>query len=119
MKYYIKAFIHYAVFSTRANRAEYWYFVLFSFIVSILLLILGVILETDLLPAVYNLIALVPSLAVAVRRMHDIDKSGWWILVNLLPIVGWIIFIYLAVQKGTEGPNRFGQPPEVLMENDL
>ena len=59
----------------------------------------------------WSLANLLPGIAIAVRRMHDLDKSGWWILINLIPIVGWIIYIVWACQKGTSGNNRFGADP--------
>ena len=91
----------YADFNGRASRPEYWWFVLFSFIVSIL---------TMFLPFVSLIAALalfLPSLAAAVRRLHDIDKSGWWLLLVLVPLAGLVI-IYFLCQRGTEGQNRFG-----------
>jgi uncharacterized membrane protein YhaH (DUF805 family) len=94
-------FSKYADFNGRASRPEYWWFVLFSFIVSIL---------TMALPFVSLIAALalfLPSLAAAVRRLHDIDKSGWWLLLVLVPLAGLVI-IYFLCQRGTQGQNRFG-----------
>jgi uncharacterized membrane protein YhaH (DUF805 family) len=95
-------FSKYVDFNGRASRPEYWWFFLFSFIVSIL---------TMALPIVSLIAALaffLPSLAVAVRRLHDIDKSGWWLLLLLLPLVGFIVLIVFLCQGGTQGQNRFG-----------
>lgn len=97
----------YVDFQGRARRAEFWWFVLFS----VLCQIAGQVLGGDILETLVALGLLVPSVAVGVRRMHDIDKSGWWLLLWLLPVVGWIILIYFSAQIGTVGPNRFGPDP--------
>ena len=96
-------FVKYATFKGRATRSEYWYFTLFMVIVSALL--------TQLFPHNGDLIAslffLVPSIAVRCRRLHDINRSGWWQLLMFLPIIGWIILlIWLATGSKDEG-NRF------------
>jgi uncharacterized membrane protein YhaH (DUF805 family) len=91
----------YADFTGTAKRSEYWWFVLFLVIGSA---ILGVI--SNKLSLVFTLLTLLPSLAVAARRLHDIDRSGWWQLVGLIPLVGWLIMIYWLVQPSQ--PNRYG-----------
>lgn len=112
MKWYIKVLKNYAVFTGRAHRTEYWMFFLFNLIVSFLLgIVIGIlqsITNTDqtILNNIYQLALIIPSIAVGVRRMHDTDHSGWWIIV---PIVNLIF----CIQKGTEGINRFGSPPEL------
>lgn len=96
----------YAHFEGRASRREFWYFVLANFLISVILGvvegILGISPETDrsVLTDIYSLLVLVPSVAVAARRLHDIDKSGWWMVVPLYNI-------YLFFQKGHPGTNRF------------
>lgn len=107
-------FSKYVTFSGRARRAEYWWFVLFSFIVSIVLTaidfgVLGV--RSGLLGNIWSLAVLLPSLAVAARRLHDTDRSAWWLLVFLIPLIGFIVLIVFFAQKGTEGGNRFGRDP--------
>ena len=129
-------FSKYVTFSGRASRSEYWYWVLFVVIVQIIGNILDAlagtrIRSTDVTTATgetvtvwtstYNnvgyisgivgLILLLPSISVAVRRLHDTDRSGWWWWLNLIPCVGWIILIVFYVLPGTPGPNRFGPPP--------
>lgn len=106
-------FNNYATFEGRARRSEYWYFVLASFLISVILSILDSILGTQmpvdvatdekqgLISGVYSLLVLIPSIAVGVRRLHDSNKSGWWLL---LPLYN----LYLLIRKGTEGANRFG-----------
>lgn len=97
-------FNNYANFNGRASRSEFWYWVLFVVLVGVFLDIVGI----ELLSIVFALGTLVPYFAVAARRLHDIDKSGWWLLLSLVPIIGAVVLIYWWVQKGTEGPNRFG-----------
>lgn len=114
-------FQKYATFSGRAMRSEYWFFVLFNFLGGFVLGLIDGMLFASVDPAtghassgplglIFSLATLLPGLAVGVRRLHDLDKSGWWILINIIPIVGWIIFIVWAATKGTEGPNKFGPP---------
>src|SRR5512147_2937684 len=79
-------FQKYVVFDGRATRSEYWWFVLFTFLAS---LALGFV--SDLLSSLFSLAVLLPSLAVGARRLHDIDKSAWWLLLWLVPIIGWIV----------------------------
>ncbi len=102
----------YATFSGRARRAEYWYFQLFNMVAVALIAfvaISGSFIAMGLL-FVYILASLLPSLAVTVRRLHDIDFSGWWILISLIPFGGLVLFFF-TVMAGTKGPNRFGEDP--------
>ncbi len=103
----------YADFNGRAPRSEYWWWVLAYAIAYFIVAIVGGILGKlgMFLPLLFALAILVPTLAVAVRRLHDVDKSGWWVLIALVPIVGGLILLYFAVQRGTIGPNQFGEDP--------
>lgn len=120
MNWYIKCFKHYADFSGRASRREYWMFVWFNFIISFILGFLDGLagwevsgdMNLGILSLVYMLIALLPSLSVAVRRLHDIDKSGWSYLLGLIPIIGWILLIVYFCKAGTDGPNTYGPQPQ-------
>ncbi|HZC85316.1 MAG TPA: DUF805 domain-containing protein [Rubrobacter sp.] len=119
MSWYLEALKKYAVFSGRSRRMEYWYFVLFNIIVSIVLGAIDGLLGTrgsgmgaGLLSGIYGLAILIPSLAVTVRRLHDIDRSGWWILVALVPLIGTIVLLVFALLDGTPGPNRYGPNPK-------
>lgn len=100
----------YATFSGRAARSEYWYWTLFTVIIQIVAAILDGILDLTLLETILSFALLLPSLAVAVRRLHDIDRSGWWILI-MFTIIGIVLLIYWDCVKGTDGPNRFGPDP--------
>lgn len=108
----------YVDFSGRARRSEFWYFVLFTFLVGIVASILDSILGTDydtsggLINTLASLALLLPSLAVAVRRLHDIDRSGWWILLGIIPIVGWIIVIVWYCTDTKPGDNQYGPDPK-------
>jgi uncharacterized membrane protein YhaH (DUF805 family) len=110
-------FSKYVTFSGRARRAEYWWFVLFTVLGSFVFgfvdgLMFGTSMETTgLFGAVFSLGTLLPSISVGVRRLHDLDRSGWWLLLMLLPIIGWIVLIVWNATKGTQGDNRFGPDP--------
>ena len=102
MNYYKEALKKYNKFSGRANRTEYWYFVLFNSLISIGFSILDSILGIDkILETIYSLAVLIPSVAVGVRRMHDVNKSGWFIVIPIYNLV-------LSLRKGTEGDNKYG-----------
>ncbi len=105
MKWYLEVLKKYAVFEGRSRRAEFWYFTLFDVIIAVLLAIIGQYMNSSLLYNLYALGVLVPSIAVAVRRMHDVNKSGWFILI---PIYNLILYF----TPGTEGPNKYGSDPK-------
>ncbi|MFG2048276.1 DUF805 domain-containing protein [Micromonospora sp. NPDC048935] len=105
--------------SGRARRSEYWWFALFTLLVSIVAAILdsslGLTFEgssTGVIGLIASLVLLLPSLAVAVRRLHDTDRTGWWLLIALVPVVGAIVLIVFFVLEGTPGANRFGPSPK-------
>lgn len=99
----------YAQFEGKATRSEYWYFFLANLIIGIILSIIsGIIGDSNgILGSIYSLIVFLPSLAVAVRRLHDTGRSGWWMLIILLPFIGWIWFFILMVlpSKSTKAPS--------------
>lgn len=97
-------FMKYADFNGRATLPEFWWFVLFSFLAGAAL---GLI--SQMLSSLLSLAILLPGLAVGARRLHDTDRSGWWQLLGLIPIVGWIILIVWCIQPANE-PNRFSVP---------
>ncbi|MDM0114475.1 DUF805 domain-containing protein [Variovorax sp. J22R133] len=96
----------YVDFSGRASRPEFWWFALFQFIVLVIASFLG--------KAIYTIVALalvLPSLAVGARRLHDIGKSGWFLLINLVPVIGILVLIYFWVQPAQAEGNAFGALP--------
>jgi len=112
-------FENYANFDGRARRSEYWYFALASGIISIILTIVDNITgltfgaaETGIISGLYSLLVLIPGIGVSVRRLHDVGKSGWFLLIIFIPIIGAIWLIILACTNGTQGPNEFGQDPK-------
>ncbi|MEZ5607553.1 MAG: DUF805 domain-containing protein [Burkholderiaceae bacterium] len=119
MNWFLTVLKKYAVFTGRAQRAEYWYFVL---IYTIIYFVLGFVDRLfgatrlpegpGLLAGIFVLATLLPSLAVGARRLHDTNRSGWWLLISLVPLVGWIVLLVFTVQDGTPGDNRFGPNPK-------
>ena len=119
MEWYTGVLKKYVEFSGRARRKEYWMFTLISVIISIVLGIVDRLIGTDfnngssgVLSSIYSLLVLLPSLAVGVRRLHDTNRSGWWILIGLIPCVGWIILIVFFATEGVAGPNQYGEDPK-------
>ena len=106
----------YADFSGRARRSEYWWFFLFNVLVSLVATVVDNLLGTDLdtgsgiVGALASLALLLPSLAAAVRRLHDTSRSGWLVLVGLIPLVGWILLIVWFAQD-SHGDNEHGPDP--------
>ena len=120
-------FTKYAVFSGRAARSEFWYWILFVVLVSIALSIIDGAFVAPIigyeafapeaaqpLQLLFNLATLLPTLAVTVRRLHDTDRSGWWILLGLIPIIGNLILLWWYIQPGSAGDNEFGPPAQLL-----
>lgn len=103
----------YADFRGRSRRAEYWWFFLFTIILQIVLMAFTAAMPTigGILSLLVLLALIIPGLAVTIRRFHDLDKSGWWILIGFVPILGFILLIYWFTQRGTVGDNRFGPDP--------
>lgn len=124
-------FRKYVDFSGRASRSEYWWWVVFYLLVVVVAAVLDGLLFPGsagvqgtrtpdsagfrsyggILAAISSLALLLPSLAVLVRRLHDTDRSGWWFLISLIPLIGGIVLLFFLASKGTLGPNRFGPPP--------
>lgn len=118
MNWYIGVLKKYAVFSGRARRMEYWMFALFNVLATIAVAILdnvfGLVSQGGVgtLGVVYALAVLLPSLGVAVRRLHDTDRSGWWLLIAFVPLIGLIVLIVFFVLDSQAGQNRFGPNPK-------
>jgi uncharacterized membrane protein YhaH (DUF805 family) len=104
-------FERYAQFDGRAGRAQYWWFFLANLIVGIVLqVIAGAADALVLLSIAYSLALLIPGLAVSVRRLHDTNRSGWWVLIALVPLAGIIILIVFLATEGDTGSNQYGNP---------
>ncbi|MFN8659007.1 MAG: DUF805 domain-containing protein [Candidatus Obscuribacterales bacterium] len=120
MDNYLKVIQNYAGFSGRAGRKEYWMFVLFNVIIMLAIAVvfgaIGAMIKVELswVASLYSLAVMCPSIAVGIRRLHDQDKSGWWILTGLIPFVGGIVILVLMCLEGSPGDNRFGPSPKAI-----
>ena len=123
MKWFLDALKNkYATFEGRARRSEYWYFVMF-YVLSIVALaivdnVLGTLSEEaglGLLSGVFVLATFIPTIAVTVRRLHDTDRSGWWVLLEFVPIIGGLVLLVFMVLDSQPGANRFGPNPKGVM----
>ena len=119
MNWYLEALKKYAVFNGRARRKEYWYFTLFNIIFIIALAIIDCVTGSfsakanmGLLGGVYSLAVLIPSIAVSVRRLHDTGRSGWWLLIGLIPFIGAIVLLVFMVLDSNPGENQHGPNPK-------
>jgi uncharacterized membrane protein YhaH (DUF805 family) len=113
VQWYLKVIRQYAVFDGRARRKEYWMFLLMNILFAVLIAIAEKILGTGgILGLIYSLVFFIPGIAVSARRLHDIDKSAWWMLIIIIPLIGPLILLYFAASDGTPGSNRFGPNPK-------
>ena len=119
MNWYLEVLRKYLVFEGRARRKEYWFFVLFNIIIAMILAIIDGTIGTlnpetgvGLLSGIYSLAVLIPTFAVAIRRLHDTDRSGWWLLIGLVPLLGGLVLLVFFVLDGTPGTNQFGPSPK-------
>jgi uncharacterized membrane protein YhaH (DUF805 family) len=119
MDWYLQVLKKYTVFTGRARRKEYWFFVLFNIIVSAALNIVDYFTGTyssaygmGLLGGLYSLAVLLPAIAVAIRRLHDTGRSGWWLLLSLVPVIGWIVLLVFMVLDSQPGDNQYGPSPK-------
>ena len=119
MNWYLAVLKKYADFSGRARRMEYWMFSLISLLIMVGFVLVDATMgfeigdeELGLLSTIYVLAVLIPSLAVSVRRLHDTDRSGWWVLIGIVPLIGDIVLLIFFVLDSTPGDNRFGPNPK-------
>jgi uncharacterized membrane protein YhaH (DUF805 family) len=111
-------FSQYVGFSGRARRSEYWWFALFAILVNVVARVLDSVLfdtstaSTGIFGIIVGLALFLPGLAVAVRRLHDTDRTGWWVLIGLVPLVGAIVLLVFMVSDSKPGTNRFGASPK-------
>ncbi len=119
MNWFLTALKHYAVFSGRSRRSEYWYFALFYLIFYAVAAIVDAMAGTfdratgiGIVTGILTLAFLIPSLSVSVRRLHDTGRTGWWLLLALVPVVGAIVLLVFLAQDSAAGANRFGANPK-------
>ena len=121
MNWYLEVLKKYAVFNGRARRKEYWYFFLFNIIISIMFAAIDIETGTfnpeagmGLLGGIYTLAILIPGIAVSVRRLHDTSRSGWWLLIGFIPLIGGIVLLVFFVQDSKPEQNQYGANPKGL-----
>lgn len=129
MDWMLMPYRRYFEFSGRSRRKEYWMFALLIFLIYVVLALLSVTaggsaelgeapsggavaMLVGVIFLVWGLSTIIPSIAVAVRRLHDTDHSGWWLLISFVPIIGALVLLYFYLIEGTRGPNRFGPDPK-------
>ena len=122
MNYYSICLSKFADFSGRARRREYWTFALVNGLIGVLLSILGLAFGEDssastIILAVFYLIILLPNLSVSVRRLHDIGKSGWWLFIGLIPLLGSLILFAWTLMDSEPGENQYGKNPKEEYDN--
>jgi len=122
MNWYLEVLKKYAVISGRSRRKEYWYFALFNLIISIVLGIIDGVTGSfspeagmGLLGGIYTLAVLIPSIAVGVRRLHDTNRSGWWLLISLIPLIGMIVLIVFLATDSKPEENQYGVNPKLAI----
>jgi len=113
MSWYLAVLKKYAVFGGRARRKEYWMFVLVNALIAVGLGVLDG--DQGVLAGLYSLAVLVPSLAVSVRRLHDTNRSGWWLLIALIPLAGAIVLLVFTLQDSDRIENRYGPSPKYIV----
>jgi uncharacterized membrane protein YhaH (DUF805 family) len=119
MNWYLEVLRKYAVFDGRARRQEYWMFTLIGAMLPVALVVLAAMLGTNMentssmIIGAYYLAILLPSLAVAVRRLHDTGRSGWWLVVAVIPLIGSIALLIFTLQDSEQGTNQYGPNPKM------
>jgi uncharacterized membrane protein YhaH (DUF805 family) len=116
MRWFVKCLQNYVTFSGRARRKEFWMFYLFYTIFGLVICFIQGLagMEDPMLLGIYVLAMCLPAISVLVRRLHDIDKSGWWVWIAYVPVVGGIILLVFECMEGTKGTNRFGPDPKAV-----
>ena len=113
MNWYLDVLKKYAVFNGRARRKEYWMFFLFNIIIAVVLgFVEGLVGGPGVVGALYGLAVLIPGIAVGVRRLHDTNRTGWWLLIGLIPLIGAIVLLIFFVQDSQAGENQYGPNPK-------
>ncbi len=112
MNWYLVVLFKYSVFDGRSHREEYWMFVLFDFVIILVLIVLSLMAPFRVILVLYRLAVVVPGIAVTIRRLHDTGRSGWWWLIALVPVVGWIVLLIYMAQDSQPSANRYGPNPK-------
>ena len=113
MNWYVEALKNkYATFTGRAHRTEFWMFLLVTVVVTFVVSVVDSIIGKQVLSTLYGLATLVPGLAIGARRLHDTDRSGWWLLIAFIPLIGAIVLIVFYLLDSQPGDNRFGPNPK-------
>ncbi|KFG02549.1 membrane protein [Streptomyces scabiei] len=112
MNWFVEVLKKYVVFSGRARRQEYWMFTLIASLIYLGLVVLGLVMDTEVPELVFVAAIFLPSLAVSVRRLHDIGRSGWWVLIGIVPCVGTIVTIIFMATEGQRDANQYGPDPK-------
>jgi uncharacterized membrane protein YhaH (DUF805 family) len=114
MQWYLKVISNYVGFAGRARRKEYWMFMLVNILIALTLgFVEGLLGSPGYIGGLYSLFIMLPSIAVAVRRLHDTGRTGWWVLINFVPFIGFFIFLYFMVVEGEPSDNEYGRDPIV------
>ena len=114
MSWYLAVLKNYAGFTGRARRTEYWMFTLINLVIAVVLSIIDAVIKTSIPLYLYDLAVLIPSLAVAFRRLHDTGRTAWWLLIGLIPIIGAIVLIVFLATPGDAGDNQYGSDPKLV-----
>ncbi len=119
MNWYLKVLQQYVDFNGRARRKEYWMFVLFNFIIALVLTTIDMTLldGTPVFYGIYGVAVFLPTLAVLIRRLHDTGRSGWWMFITLIPLIGGFILLYFMCVDSEAGSNQWGPNPKSGMSD--
>ncbi len=112
MDWYLLAFKNYLGFHGRSRRKEFWMFVLFDTLIRIVLGLVEHRLQISFLSPIYSLVVFLPYVGVSMRRLHDTERSGWWLLLSLIPVIGTLVLLFFMVLEGTQGDNAYGPNPK-------
>lgn len=113
MNWYLEVLKKYAIFNGRSRRREYWFFFLFNIIIAIVIgVVEGFLGSPGVIGILYSLAVLIPGVAVSVRRLHDIGRSGWWLFISIVPLIGLIVLLVFMIMDSMPGQNQYGLNPK-------